>query len=323
MLYPLKFEPVLKEKVWGGRALERRLGKDLPLEKRIGESWELSTVEGSVSVISNGEFAGRTLAGLIEEFPGEVMGDLAGTCEGFPLLYKFIDALDDLSVQVHPDAAAAASVPGAREKSEGWFVVHSEPGARLIVGLEPGVSREDFKRMLDAGGIEDALHSVDVKAGDAVFIPAGTVHAICRGVLLYEVQQASDTTFRVWDYNRPGLDGNPRELHVAEALDAIRFGKPAPSLAACAEAGRLPDRKRVFDNDFFILETLSCGEDFAWPYRGKVPRTVSVIAGSGRFTGKFGEVEAAPGCTLLMPASCVVTEFNADGPIEMLVSWPK
>lgn len=227
-LYPLMFQPRFKERVWGGRRLEALYGKRLPPDVPIGESWEISDRPGDESVITNGPLAGRTLRTLMIERAADVLGTAMPAAEGrFPLLCKILDARERLSLQVHPPERAAHL---GEPKTEMWYIAAADPGAELFVGLRAGVSRNQFEQAIDSGDVADCFHRVAVRAGDAMFLPSGRVHAIGSGLVIFEIQQNSDTTFRVHDWNRVGLDGRPRELHVAESLESIDFEDFAPSL---------------------------------------------------------------------------------------------
>src|SRR4051812_7602245 len=213
MLYPLKFKPRFVEKIWGGRKLNSVLDKTLPSDKPTGESWELydfppGVVDASTDWVSaevaNGPLAGRTLHALVDEFGAALHGDvkLVGQHGQFPILIKFLDAREDLSVQVHPPQEYADAHPGAYLKTEAWYVMQHEPGARILKGLMPGVTKERFEAQIKDGTVENAIKSIPVKVGDCHFLPSGTVHALGAGILAAEVQTPSDTTFRVFDFNR-------------------------------------------------------------------------------------------------------------------------
>jgi len=223
VLYPFLFEPNLHEIVWGGKKLTK--WKGLTAQDHIGESWEVSCVESSPSVIANGQWAGYTLQDIISKYPEDILGHEVSRRYGgeLPLLVKFIDAQKDLSIQVHPDDAMAARLHGKNGKSEMWYVLDAEPGAFLYSGFKEALSPEDYKRKVADGTIVESLAKHDVKPGDVFYLPAGRVHAICSGILLAEVQQSSDVTYRIYDYNRPGLDGKPRELHTELAAEALNF----------------------------------------------------------------------------------------------------
>jgi len=221
---PLVFEPYLRPVVWGGRKLGDILGKSLPTTASFGESWELSPHPQHVSVVAEGPFSGRTLNDLCRDHAAEILGPQAQSAAPFPLLIKFLDCRELLSIQVHPDDRLARELAGEDfGKTEAWIVLQADPGATIYAGFLPGVTREDVARHLAAGTLESALHAFTPHAGDCLFLPAGTVHAVGGGVLMAEVQQASDATFRLYDWNRPGSDGKPRELHIPQALAAINW----------------------------------------------------------------------------------------------------
>ncbi len=224
-LYPLKFIPVLKQRLWGGTKLNTVLGKDTGDSSDIGESWELSGVQGDVSVVSNGFLKGNSLTELIEVYMSELVGDRVFEKYGneFPLLIKFIDANDVLSIQVHPDDSLARKRHNSFGKTEMWYVMQADEGASLISGFKRDTSKDEYLKALDAKKLEDLLASHKVAPGDVFFIPAGRVHAIGKGILLAEIQQASDVTYRIYDFDRRDAEGNTRELHTANALDAIDF----------------------------------------------------------------------------------------------------
>lgn len=234
--YPLKFTPILKEKIWGGQRLNTLLGKDLTDMENAGESWELSAVEGSVSIVENGELRGLTLSELVLRHGAELVGNKVFEEFGteFPLLVKFIDAADNLSVQVHPTDESARQCGLRSGKTEMWYVLDSQLGGKLISGFNKQIKKADYERLLASGDFFDALASIEVEKGDVVFVPAGRIHAIGRGVMVAEIQQTSDITYRVFDYNRTDAQGNHRELHVAEAREAINFSDTDNGLRKCS-----------------------------------------------------------------------------------------
>lgn len=223
-LYPLLFQPNLHTVVWGGTRLRPYKGLT-PTDEPIGESWEVSAVPSSVSIVSNGELAGKDLVSVIGMDPEAVLGKAVNEkYHGkLPLLVKFIDARRDLSIQVHPNDEMAARVHGKMGKSEMWYVIDAKPGSYLYSGFKNQISSYEFKKRIEDGTITDVLARHEVKTGDVFYLPAGRVHAICNGILLAEVQQSSDLTYRIFDYNRPGLDGKPRELHTELAAQALDF----------------------------------------------------------------------------------------------------
>ncbi len=224
MLYPLKFSPILKDKIWGGTKLKSIFGKNAETDK-LGESWELSGYDGDESVVTNGILAGNNLTELIEIYMGELVGDKIFDEYGlsFPLLFKLIDANENLSIQVHPGDEVAAERHNSYGKTEMWYVVDADPGAELIIGFTKDCTRDEYLDALEEDKVEDLLQKVQVKKGDVFFIPAGLVHAIGKGVVVAEIQQSSDITYRIYDYNRKDDKGNGRELHTEQALDVINF----------------------------------------------------------------------------------------------------
>lgn len=223
-LYPLKFSPILKDRIWGGNKLKSVLKKSSPKDN-LGESWEISGVEGDVSVVNNGFLAGNTLEEIIEIYMGDVVGDPIYNKFGteFPLLFKFIDANQDLSIQVHPDDKLSKERHNAYGKTEMWYVIDVEPKSQLISGFVKKTNKEEYLKSLKEGQLTSLLKPHEVKPGDTFFIPAGDVHAIGAGVLLAEIQQTSDITYRIYDYNRKDSEGNTRDLHTELALDAIDY----------------------------------------------------------------------------------------------------
>ncbi|MBQ7490163.1 MAG: class I mannose-6-phosphate isomerase [Bacteroidales bacterium] len=227
MLYPLKFKPIFKDKIWGGCKMKTALHKDFSPLGNCGESWELSTMPGNVSEVTNGYLAGNGLDELVEIYMGDLVGEGVFDSYGneFPLLVKWIDAADDLSVQVHPDDKLARKLGFPRGKTELWHVVDADEGAGLYVGFKEGVDMEMYTEAVKAGTVERLLNFYPVKKGDTFFIPAGTVHSIGKGVLLCEIQQSSDITYRIFDWNRKDSNGKSRELHTELANEALRFDK--------------------------------------------------------------------------------------------------
>ena len=223
-LYPLLFEPNLHTVVWGGRQLRPYKGLE-PSDEPIGESWEVSAVPSSISIVSNGAWKGKDLVSLIQQYPDEILGKSVNEkYHGqLPLLVKFIDAKRDLSIQVHPNDEMALRVHGKMGKSEMWYVIKADKGAHLYAGFKQEITPEEYELRVADGTITKVLADHPVKAGDVFYLPAGRVHAICGGILLAEVQQSSDVTYRIYDYNRPGMDGKPRELHTELAAKALDF----------------------------------------------------------------------------------------------------
>ncbi|MCK4698853.1 MAG: class I mannose-6-phosphate isomerase [Bacteroidales bacterium] len=224
-LYPLKFKPVLKEKIWGGNKLNTILGKDLPQNKKIGESWEISGVKDNISVVSNGQLAGNNLQELVEIYMGDLVGDKIFEKFGieFPLLIKFIDASKVLSIQVHPDDELARKRHNAFGKTEMWYIVQADKNSDIITGFKQEISKEQYQKYFREGMLTQILNIENAEAGEVFFIPAGRIHATGKGILLAEIQQTSDITYRIYDWGRKDKNGNSRELHTELALDAIDF----------------------------------------------------------------------------------------------------
>lgn len=271
---PLRFERVFLEKLWGGRRLERAPGFALPPAQKIGETWELVDRAKENSVVLEGAERGRTLGALMRAAPKDLLGRAPAARAGrFPLLIKYIDASEPLSVQVHPDDESAARLGGEAEgKTEAWYVLAAEPGAKLYCGIKPGVARADFERVADGPGVVELLNCWEARAGQCMLVPGGTVHAIGAGLVLLEVQQNSDTTYRLWDWGRVDGAGQPRETHVPRALSVAKFGEPArPPLDAVFEAAapglrRAPlARSRHFSMNLLELDApvrLSTGSQY-------------------------------------------------------------
>src|SRR6056297_1654726 len=224
-VYPFKFEPIYKEKIWGDQKLRTVLNKNIPQDKKIGESWEISAVQGDTSIVKNGYLAGNSLQELIEVYMADLVGEKIYETYGieFPLLIKFIDATDVLSIQVHPDDELAKKRHKAFGKTEMWYVVQADEGAELISGFNKEMDKETYLKHLKNNTLPEILNSEKVSAGDVFFLPSGRVHAIGKGILLAEIQQTSDVTYRIFDWNRKGQDGKPRELHNDLAVDAIDY----------------------------------------------------------------------------------------------------
>lgn len=239
---PLRFEPVYQTRVWGGRNLESRFGRSLPDAQPYGESWEISDRPEALSVVREGEAKGVTIHDLWSQYRTEVfgLGLQNHPSDRFPLLIKILDACDDLSIQVHPPAAVASELNG-EPKTEMWFIVQAKPQARLYAGLRARVTRSDFEKALHAGTTADLMHFIEPQSGDCLFLPSGRVHAIGAGSLIFEIQQNSDTTYRVFDWNRTGLDGKPRALHLEESLKSIDFSDHEPTLQIPSPEGVLVD----------------------------------------------------------------------------------
>jgi len=321
---PLRFREILKEKVWGGDRLRGVAGKPISSGARIGESWEVSDRDGDVSVVAEGPLAGTTLRELVERHRAEVVGpDAALERERFPLLVKLIDANDLLSVQVHPDDDYArrrgSSDPG---KTEAWHILHADPGARLINGLVPGTTRERLRALLDAQGLRECLHEFAVSAGDTLFCPPGTVHALGAGIVLIEVQQNSDTTYRMYDWGRLGLDGNPRELHLDDALQVIRFDRRLPDKQEPKPIRGLPfAAEELVRCDKFVMQLWHLAGPARVERRAEAFEIICVVNGEGAVAPSDRPdipVALHRGATVLLPASLHSYVIRAEAPLDLL-----
>ena len=303
-LYPLKFFPIFKDRIWAGDKLFELLEKEVPTSMRAGESWEISGVEGDVSVVSEGHLAGNSLQELTEIYMGDLLGDSVFELFGteFPLLIKFIDAAEALSVQVHPNDQLAKEKHNSFGKTEMWYVVDAEPGSELISGFNCLLTKESFRKHVEEGTLVSVLHSEPVTKGDLFFMPAGRVHAIGAGVLVAEIQQASDITYRIFDWNRVDTNGKGRDLHTEEALDAIDF-------SAVGNARTLyemvPNRSATaVDCPYFTTRVITCDRPVPCDF-SEIDSFVIYICTEGlmRFDlpGQH-PVILFPGETLLMPA---------------------
>jgi mannose-6-phosphate isomerase len=311
-MYPLKFRPIYKQRIWGGQKLREVFGKDIPAGEKIGESWELTDLPEDKSVIANGELAGETIASAIKKYPREIMGDSAFSGP-FPLLIKFLDAEDVLSLQVHPDAETCKRMGKGMPKTECWYIISARPGAVIYKGLKKGVDRERFARAIRAGQAAELFHKAAVKAGECHYLPAGTAHAIGAGILIAEIQTPSDTTYRVYDWDRVDESGKPRPLHIDEALESIHFGASADKLLVTTT-------DTLLDSEHFKIDKFEISPgDRHIISRGQM-RVFIIIKGAGKFSGDETVVDFKAGDTLLMPAACHVTVRIANDTEFLVVS---
>lgn len=322
MFYPLKFKPLYKDYIWGGRNLES-LGKKL-LEGNVAESWELSCHPDGQSIISNGSFKDMELSDFIKKFGADVTGNglPASAIDKFPLLIKFIDANDRLSVQVHPkDEYALVHENGELGKNEMWYIISAKDGAKLVYDVAPGTTREAFKKAIDEGRINECLKYVPVKAGDFLNIPAGLVHAIGEGIVLAEVQQNSNTTYRVYDYDRIDKNGNKRPLHVEKALEVINFSG-AGATEKASGIGFSEDGCDVnirIANSYFAIEEINLHGKMTDKADGSKFLIYIFTDGSGRITYADGSDDVCFGETVLIPAS--MGEFSLEGNLKAIRTY--
>jgi mannose-6-phosphate isomerase len=303
-----KFSPIYQERVWGGRGLASSLGRDLPEGKVIGESWELVDRAEADSALANGK---GTLGSLRRTDPAALMGPDWPAVRPFPILVKWLDCQERLSLQVHPPAAVAPALKG-ESKTENWFIAETAPGAALLAGLHPGVDRERFRAALASGQLEDLVCRIPVKQGDSLFVQSGRIHAIDAGNLILEIQENSDTTYRVYDWGRVGLDGTPRQLHVEESMQSIDFADEEPHVIHPEGPESL-----LVDCPEFRLRHLAVKDGGTLAFKGgEEPRILSVVEGS--LTGPDGHA-ISRGDNILLPYSGSST-WRASGDAAVLVT---
>jgi mannose-6-phosphate isomerase len=316
----LRFQPLYQERVWGGRALENVLGRRLPPNELIGESWEIVDRREAQSVAEGGTLNGQSLRSILERHAAEVMGPKWPANAPFPILVKWLDCRERLSLQVHPPAGVAGEL-GGEPKTENWYIAQTAPGAELIVGLKRGVTRAQFEAAVTTNTVEACVHHFPVAAGDSILVHSGQVHAIDAGNLILEIQQNSDTTYRVYDWGRVGLDGQPRQLHLAQSLRSIDWTdfEPAPQRAA-------PTSGVIADSAEFCIRRVVLGAGERMHLRaGEQPRIVSVASGRVR-VGTEGNGTRTPfgpklgrGDNVLAPYAGAFT-FSAEQTTILLVT---
>lgn len=303
-MYPLKFKPILKERLWGGEKLRDVLGKQIECDI-TGESWELSAVKGDVSVVENGNLKGTSLQELIDTHKGELLGESVYNRFGtdFPILIKFIDAKKDLSIQLHPNDELAKKRHNSFGKTEMWYVMDADKEAELIVGFNKDVTKEEYAQSLDNDSLEDLLNYESVTEGDTFFINTGKIHAIGAGVLLAEIQQTSDITYRVFDFNRRDKNGNLRELHTEQAFDAIDYTKKDDFKVNYPQ--RENETNTMVDCPYFKTNFLKLNASLEQDVSQRDSFTIYMcVGGSLEVTNEHGSANIAKGETILVPANC-------------------
>ena len=319
MLYPLKFKPRVKERIWGGQAILNKKGKAagrLAKDKLYGESWDLSSVKGDISVVANGFLKGNNLQELIEVYMGELVGEEIFERYGleFPLLVKYLDCNDKLSVQVHPDDALALERHDSFGKTEAWYVVDCKPGAAIYLGFKDlNITREEYIAAVAESRLESLLNRVEVKPGDVFFIPAGTVHALGAGIEVVEVQQTSDITYRIYDWDRVDASGKGRELHTALAVDAIDFEADADLLHKKYDL-KAGDSATVIESNYFTM-TLHAIDGEATFDRSMIDSFIIYIAinGSMQIIADGNSETLDEGEVVLIPAEVGDITINGSG----------
>jgi mannose-6-phosphate isomerase len=294
--YPLKFKPIFKQRIWGGQKLREVFNKDIPPFEKIGESWELADLPDDKSIIANGELAGQTLNSAIQKFPKEITGD-----ENFslplPLLIKFLDAEDILSVQVHPDPETCKRMGKGEPKTECWYIISAESDAAIYKGLKKGVTKQQFAEAIKNGNVDKMLQKVPVEAGQCHFLPAGTAHSIGAGLLIAEIQTPSDTTYRVFDFNRVDDSGRPRPLHIEQALESIHFDMDSDKFPVTTVG-------RLVDCEYFKIDKGHQAKNCEVLLSSGKMRTIIILTGSGIILSSDATpVEFKAGDTLLIPAT--------------------
>ncbi|MGB7346911.1 MAG: type I phosphomannose isomerase catalytic subunit [Pirellulaceae bacterium] len=310
--YLLRFRPVIKQTIWGGRRLGDALGKSIGSESNYAESWEVVDHGDDQSIVIDGAVAGKSLHELMAQYPDWLLGkNRSGSANQFPLLLKYLDCNRVLSVQVHPDDTYGAKMPVPdRGKTEAWYIVAAQPESLIYAGLKSGVRRAELSQAIAAGQTEDALHSFHPSPGDVVFIPAGTVHALGAGLLVAEIQQSSDTTFRLFDWKRVGADGQPRQLHIEQSLDVSDYDS-GPVASRCSEPSALGWQELVAC-DKFVLQALENG--------------CANIGGDDQFhiltvpvgSAHVGQAKLIAGDSVMLPASMDEVEVRVDDDSTLL-----
>jgi mannose-6-phosphate isomerase len=318
-LYPLRFESILRRLIWGGRRLGTVLHKPIGSETDYAESWELSDYHDKVSVVSEGPLAGTTLRALVREQTEPLLGASLARSEQFPLLVKFIDAHQALSVQVHPSDELARRMTGDNGKTETWVILAADPGSLIYCGLKEGIGPDDLRHSVESGQVERCLHRFEARPGDNILIRAGTVHSIGAGVLLLEIQEMSDTTFRVFDWNRVDAEGKARPLHISEAMKSIDFalGPVNPWVSAACEAEGGGTCEQLAQSPYFALQRLR----FHRPVRvGNHDRFTILVGldGSAELRHERNRVRLEFGQTLLLPAAMGPCEIVPEGDAAIL-----
>ncbi len=321
-LYPLKFKTIYKDKIWGGQKIKTYLHKDFGDLPNCGETWEISGVKSDVSVVADGELAGESLAELLEQYKDELVGKKVYEHFGntFPLLVKFIDANEDLSIQVHPNDELAKKRHNSFGKTEMWYVIEADPGSTLIAGFNKELTQQEYLDTFNSGHLTDILNKEDVTAGDVFFLPAGRVHTIGKGLLIAEIQQTSDITYRIYDFDRVDDKGNKRELHVEEALAAIDY-KHYPEYKTSYEPEK-NETVELVSCPYFTTNVLDFDENTSKDY-SDLDSFVIYVCIEGAFTLKYNNEAYAVkmGDCILLPKSINKVELETETGFKILESF--
>lgn len=321
-LYPLVFKTIFKDKIWGGEKIKTVLGKDFSPLPNCGETWEISGVKGNLSLVDNGILQGRDLSSLIREYKGDLIGNKVYEQFGeeFPLLIKFIDANADLSIQVHPDDQLAKQRHDSFGKSEMWYIFQADEGASLISGFNKKVTKEEYLDYFNKGQLMDILNKESVKAGDVFYLPAGRVHTIGKGLLLAEIQQTSDVTYRIYDFDRVDSEGNKRELHVEEALDAIDYNYYDEYKSLYEDKQNKPTQ--LVDCQYFTTNKISFDQSVSRDY-SEIDSFIIYVCFEGAFKVKTStdEYSFKKGDAVLLPACFKQVELIPEEATSILETW--
>lgn len=313
-LYPLQFQPILKERIWGGEKLKTVLNKAIE-SATTGESWELSTVEGDVSIVANGVLKGKSLLEVIDEAPNEILGTAVYQKFGkqFPLLFKYLDAREDLSIQVHPNDALAKERHNSFGKTEMWYIMQADDDARIIVGFKEKSNANEYVENLENKSLLSILDDVKVKSGDVFFLETGTVHAIGAGLVVAEIQQTSDITYRIYDFDRVDAQGNGRELHIDQALDAINYDKVDTYKEYTKEVNQ---SNVVVDCPYFTTNFVPLDGEVSVEKSGDTFTVYMCVEGSFELDYNGVRYSYKKGDTVLIPAA--IKEFVLTGKASIL-----
>jgi len=321
-LYPLKFKTIFKDKIWGGQKIKTYLNKDYGALPNCGETWEISGVKSDVSVVANGELEGQSLADLLAQYQDELVGKKVYDHFGniFPLLIKFIDANEDLSIQVHPDDELAKKRHNSFGKTEMWYVIEADPGSTLIAGFNKELTQQEYLDKFNSGHLTDILNKEDVKAGDVFFLPAGRVHTIGKGLLIAEIQQTSDITYRIYDFDRVDDKGNKRELHTEQALAAIDY-KHYPEYKTAYHPEENKTIKLV-SCPYFTTNLMDFTEGTEKDYSG-LDSFVIYVCVEGEFTVKYdgSDYPVKMGNCILLPKSIDKVQLETTSGFKLLESY--
>lgn len=314
---PIFLEPVFKDYIWGGQKLKNIFKKNVKNEECTAESWEISTNKNGESIIKNGEYEGKTLTELYndKDLRRYIFGTKCEELEEFPLLIKFIDANNSLSIQVHPDDEYARKNENSNGKTEMWYILDCEPGAQIICGVKPGISKEMLATCMNTSKITECLNYVDVKKGDAIYIPSGTIHALLGKTLVAEVQQNSNITYRVYDWERVGADGKPRELHVKKALDVINIDRTLQ----IKNINNNIKKDNIVESEYFITNKINVNGEYTEDGLRESFIAFNVVEGSGILKIDNNIYELKKGDSFIIPA--VTKRYNIQGNLELLQSY--